>query len=100
MGKLNQEESDTLALLIALIMNQAKWLVRALIVIGLLGLASLVPVLNGLVLNILLTVMIWYAVGTVIVICVSAVLAYYYVVGCERNSLDRYIKQTKRKAGK
>lgn len=100
MGKLNQEESDTLALLIALIMNQAKWLVRALIVIGLLGLASLVPVLNGPVLNILLTVMIWYAVGTVIVICVSAVLAYYYVVGCERNNLDRYIKQTKKKAGK
>lgn len=100
MGKLNQEESDTLALLIALIMNQAKGLVRALIVIGLLGLASLVPVLNGPVLNILLTVMIWYAVGTVIVICVSAVLAYYYVVGCEHNNLDRYIKQTKKKAGK
>lgn len=100
MGKLNQEESDTLALLIALIIKTAKWLVRALIVIGLLGLASLVPVLNGPVLNILLTVMIWYAVGTVIVICVSAVLAYYYVVGCERNNLDRYIKQTKKKAGK
>lgn len=100
MGKLNQEESGTLALLIALIIKTAKWLVRALIVIGLLGLASLVPVLNGPVLNILLTVMIWYAVGTVIVICVSAVLAYYYVVGCERNNLDRYIRQTKKKAGR
>ncbi|MBS0952383.1 hypothetical protein ABC426_16535 [Lactiplantibacillus plantarum] len=100
MDKLNQEESDTLALLIALIMGTAKWLVRALIVIGLLGLASLAPLLNGPVLNILLTVVAWYAVGTVIVICVSAVLAYYYVLGCERNNLDRYIKQAKKESGK
>lgn len=100
MGKLNQKESDTLALLIALMMNQAKWLVRALIDIGLLGLASLVPVLNGPVLNILLMVMVWYAVGTVIAICVPAILAYYYALGCERNNLDRYIKQAKKKAGK
>lgn len=100
MGKLNQEESDTLALLIALIIKTAKWLARALIIIGLLGLASLVPVLSGPVLNILLMVMVWYAVGTVIAICVPAILAYYYVRGCERNNLDRYIKQTKKKAGK
>ncbi|WP_063490323.1 hypothetical protein [Lactiplantibacillus plantarum] len=100
MDKLNQEESDNLAVLIALMMNQAKWLARALIVIGLMGLASLVPVLNGLVLNILLTVMVWYAVGTVIAICVPAILAYYYVRGCERNNLDRYIRQSSKKAGK
>ncbi|MGJ3781582.1 hypothetical protein ACLOBT_08010 [Lactiplantibacillus plantarum] len=100
MGKLNQKESDTLALLIALMMNQAKWLMRALIVIGLLGLASLVPVLNGPVLNILLAVMVWYAVFTVIAICVPAILAYYYVLGCERNNIDRYIRQSSKKAGK
>lgn len=100
MDELNKNESDTLALLIALIMNQAKWLVRALIVIGLLGLASLVPVLSGPILNILLTVMVWYAVGTVIAICVPAILAYYYVIGCERNNLDRYTRQAKKKAGK
>ncbi|MCG0772336.1 hypothetical protein IMAU10062_01475 [Lactiplantibacillus plantarum] len=100
MDKLNQEESDNLALLIALILNQAKWLVRALIVLGLLGLASLVPLLNGPVLNIPLTVMVWCAVGTMIIICALAVLAYYYVLGCERNNLDRYIKQAKKKAGK
>ncbi|WP_102116014.1 hypothetical protein [Lactiplantibacillus plantarum] len=100
MDELNKHESDTLALLIALIMNQAKWLSRALIVTGLLGLASLVPVLNGPVLSILLTVMVWYAVGTVIAICVPAVLAYYYVLGCERDNLDRYIKQAKKESGK
>ncbi|MCA1342003.1 hypothetical protein [Lactiplantibacillus pentosus] len=98
MDRLNQEEATTLALLIALIMNQAKWLVRALIVIGLLGLASLVPVLSGPILNILLTVMVWYAVGTVIAICVPAILAYYYVLGCERNNLDRYIRRDKKES--
>ena len=100
MDELNKNESDNLAVLIVLILNQAKWLARALIVIGLLGLASLVPLLNGPVLNILLTVMIWYAVGTMIAICALALLAYYYVANCERNNLDRYIKQTKRKAGR
>ena len=95
MDKLNQKESDNLALLIALIMNTAKWLVKALIAVGLLGLASLAPLLNGSVLNILITVVAWYAVGTMIVICVLSVLAYYYVLGCVRNNIDRYIKRAK-----
>lgn len=100
MEELNKHEEDNLALLIVLIINQAKWLVRALIVIGLLGLASLVPLLNGPVLNILLTVMVWYAVGTVIVICALAVLAYYYTNNCVSQQLKRYSEQAKRKAGK
>ncbi|AVE82490.1 hypothetical protein C4O30_05590 [Lactiplantibacillus plantarum] len=100
MDELNKNESDNLAVLIALILNQAKWLARALIVIGLLGLASLVPLLNGPVLNILLTVMIWYAVGTMIAICVLALLAYYYVNNCVSQQLKRYIKQAKKESGK
>lgn len=97
MEELNKHEENNLALLIALILNQAKWLVRASIVLGILELASLVPCLDGIVLDVLLTVMAWYTVGTVVVICVSAVLAYYYVVGCERNNLERY---SRKKAGK
>ncbi|WP_063484791.1 hypothetical protein [Lactiplantibacillus plantarum] len=100
MDKLNQYESDTLALLIALIMNQAKWLVRALIVTGLLGLASLVPLLSGPVLNILLELALWSTIFIGGYILVGSILAYYYVLGCERNNLDRFIKRAKKKAGK
>lgn len=100
MDKLNQHESNNLAVLIALILNQSKWLARALIVIGLLGLASLVPLLSGQVLNILLTVMVWYAVCTVLAICALAILAYYYVANCVSQQLKRYSERAKRKAGR
>lgn len=55
MDELNQHESDNLTALITLILEQAKWLARALIVSGLLCMASLVPVLSGPLLSILLT---------------------------------------------
>lgn len=100
MGKLNQEESDNLAVLIALILNQSKWLARALIITGLLGLASLVPLLNGPILQLLITVMVWCTVGTMIAICVLALLAYYYVNNCISQQLKRYSEQAKKKAGK
>lgn len=100
MEELNKHEGDNLALLIVLIIDQAKWLVRALIVIGILGLASLVPLLNGPVLNILLMVTIWYAVGTVIAICVLAILSYYYTNNCVSQQLKRYSERAKKKAGR
>lgn len=100
MDELNKNESDNLAVLIALILNQSKWLARALIITGLLGLASLVPLLNGPVLYLMLTVMIWCSVGTMIAICVVALLAYYYVNNCVSQQLKRYSERAKKKAGK
>ena len=100
MDELNKHESDNLAVLIELILNQAKWLARALIVTGILGLASLVPLFNGPILQLLIMVMVWCTVGTMIAICVLALLAYYYVHNCVSQQLKRYIKQAKKEAGK
>lgn len=98
MDELNKHEADNLTLLITLILTQAKWLVRALIISGLLWLASLV--LSGLVIGILLTVLVWYAIGNVVTICALAVLAYYYTTNCVSRRLQRFSERAKKKAGR
>lgn len=100
MGKLNQYEAATLGKFIGNLLVIAHWLFITLVVSGLLWLASLLPVLSGPIISILLELALWACVFLAGFILVGAVLAYYYVLGCEMNNLDRYIKQAKKKAGK
>ena len=100
MGKLNQYEAATLGKFIGNLLVLAHWLFRMLVFSGLLWLASLVPILSGPVTSILLELALWTCVFLAGFILVGTVLAYYYVVGCERNNIERYSEQTKKKAGK
>lgn len=100
MGKLNQYEAATLGKFIGDLLVIAHWLFITLVVSGLLWLASLLPMLSGPFISILLELALWTCVFLAGFILVGTVLAYYYVLGCERNNLDRYIKQAKKKAGK
>lgn len=100
MGKLNQYEAATLGKFIGNLLVIAHWLFITLVVSGLLWLASLLPVLSGPIISILLELALWACVFLAGFILVGNILAYYYVLGCEMNNLDRYIKQAKKKAGK
>lgn len=100
MDKLNQYEATTLGLFIGNLLKLAHWLFRMLVFSGLLWLASLVPLLSGTVISILLELALWACVFLAGFILVGNILAYYYVLGCEMNNLDRFIKQAKKKAGK
>ena len=100
MEKLNQYEAATLGLFIGDLLNLAHTLFRMLVFSGLLWLGSLVPVLSGPFISILLELALWSTIFIGGYILVGSILAYYYVLGCERNNLDRFIKQAKRKAGK
>ena len=100
MGKLNQYEAVTLGKFIGNLLILAHWLLRMALVSLLLWLASLVPLLSGPFISILLELALWACVFLAGFILVGNVLAYYYVIGCEINNLDRYIKQARKKAGK
>lgn len=100
MDKLNQYEATTLGLFIGDLLNLAHTLFRMLVFSGLLWLASLVPVLSGPVISILLELVLWACIFLASFILTGNIIAYYYVLGCERNNLDRFIKQAKRRAGK
>ena len=100
MDKLNQNEENVLGAFIAILLKLAHWLFNMLALSGLLWLASLVPVLSGPVTSILLELTLWACIFLAGFILVGSILAYYFVVGCERNNLDRFIKQTKKEAGR
>ncbi|MCG0678285.1 hypothetical protein IMAU80009_02966 [Lactiplantibacillus plantarum] len=100
MGKLNQYEAATLGKFIGDLLVIAHWLFIMLVVSDLLWLTSLVPLLGGPVIGLLLELTLWACIFIGSYILVGTVLAYYYAVNCERNNLDRSIKQAKRKAGK
>ncbi|MCT3329444.1 hypothetical protein [Lactiplantibacillus pentosus] len=100
MEKLNQYEAAILGKFIGNLLVLAHWLFIALVVSGLLWLTNMVPLLSGPVTSILLELALWACVFLAGFILVGNVLAYYYVIGCERNNLDRFIKQAKKKAGK
>jgi len=100
MGKLNQEEAITLGRFIGIQLKLAHWLLNMLVVSALLWLVSMVPVLSGPIISILLELTLWACIFLAGLILAGNILAYYYVLGCERNNLDRYIKQAKKKAGK
>ena len=96
MDELNDHESDNLATLIELVLNLAKWLWRALFIIGLLELASLVSLLNGPVLFLMLALVKGYVAGIVITICVLVLFACYYVDNCVSQQLKRYSERAKK----
>ena len=100
MEKLNQYEAATLGKFIGNLLVIAHWLFRMLVVSGLLWLTSMVPLLSGPVIGLLLELALWACVFLAGFILVGTVLAYYYVLGCEMNNLDRYIKQARKKAGR
>lgn len=100
MDKLNQEESTTLGLFIGNLLVLAHWLFRMLVLTGLLWLASLTTLLSGPFISLLLELALWTCIFIASFILAGNILAYYYVLGCERNNLDRFIKQAKRRAGK
>lgn len=100
MDKLNQYEETVLGTFIAILLKLAHWLFRMLIFSGLLWLASLVPVLSGPVTSILLELVLWSTIFIAGFILTGNILAYYYVIGCARNNLERYTQQAKRRAGK
>ena len=100
MNRLNQEEATTLGRLIGSLLNLAHWLFTILVANGLLWLVSMVPTLSGPVISILLELALWACVFLAGLIIAGNILAYYYVLGCERNKLDRYIKQAKKESGK
>lgn len=97
---MDQYEATTLGLFIGNLLKLAHWLFRMLVFSGLLCLASLVPMLSGPVISILLELSLWACIFLAGLIIAGNIVAYYYVLGCERNNLDRYIKQAKKKAGK
>ena len=100
MDKLNQEEATTLGRLIGSLLDLSHWLFITLISSGALWLASLLPTLSGPVISILLELALWACVFLAGFILAGNILAYYFVVGCERNNLDRYIRQSNKKAGR
>lgn len=100
MDKLNQHEATTLGKFIGDLLVTSHWLFIMLVVSGLLWLTSMVPMLSGTFISILLELALWACIFLAGTVLAGTVLAYYFVVNCERNNLDRYIKQTKRKAGK
>ncbi len=100
MDKLNQYEAATLGKFIGNLLVTAHWLFRMLVVTGLLWMTSMVPLLSGPVIGLLLELSIWACIFLAVLILLGNVLAYYYVLGCEMNNLDRFNRQTKKKAGK
>lgn len=100
MDKLNQEEATTLGRLIGSQLDLAHWLFITLVSSGLLWLASLLPMLAGPVISIMLELALWACIILAGFILAGNILAYYYVLGCEMNNLDRYIKQAKKESGK
>lgn len=100
MDKLNQYEATTLGRFIGILLNLAHWLFNMLVVSALLWLISLVPVLSGPIISILLELVLWACIFIASFIITGNIIAYYYVLGCERNNLERFIKQAKRRAGK
>lgn len=100
MDKLNQQEATELGLFIGDLLNLAHWLFIMLVFSGLLWGASLVPLLSGPFTSMLLELALWACIFIAGFILAGNIVAYYYVLGCERNNLDRYIEQTKKKAGK
>ncbi|QBZ22023.1 hypothetical protein D9752_10705 [Lactiplantibacillus plantarum] len=101
MDKLNQEEATTLGRFIGYLLNLAHWLFTIAVSNGLLWLASLLlPILSGPVISILLELALWACIVLAGLILVGNILAYYYVQYCERNNLDRFIKQAKKESGK
>lgn len=100
MDKLNQYEATELGLFIGDLLNLAHWLFRMLVLSGLLWLASSVPMLSGPFTSLLLELALWACIFIGSFILAGTVLAYYYVLGCARNNLERFIKQTKKKAGR
>ncbi|QSE54050.1 hypothetical protein JWR93_16395 (plasmid) [Lactiplantibacillus plantarum] len=100
MDKLNQQEAIQLGLFIGELLNLAHWLFRMLVVSGLLWGASLVPLLSGPFTSMLLELALWACIFLASFILAGNIVAYYYVLGCERNNLDRFIRQSKKKAGK
>lgn len=100
MEELNQKEATELGLFIGELLNLANWLFRMLVVSVLLWLASLIPLLSGPFTSMLLELALWVCIFLGSFILAGNIVAYYYVLGCERNNLDRYIEQNKKKAGK
>lgn len=100
MDELNQQEATELGLFIGDLLNLAHWLFRMIAVSGLLWGASLVPVLSGPFTSMLLELALWACIFIASFILAGNIVAYYYVLGCERNNLDRFIRQSKKKAGK
>ena len=100
MDELNQYEVTTLGLFIGNLLVLAHWLFRMLVLSGLLWMASLTTLLSGPVIGLLLELTLWACIFIGSYILVGSILAYYYVLGCERNNLDRFIRQAKKKAGK
>ncbi|MCG0730021.1 hypothetical protein IMAU60170_02215 [Lactiplantibacillus plantarum] len=100
MDKLNQEEAITLGKFIGQLLGLAHWLLIMLVVSGLLWLASLTPMFTSIFINILLELALLGCIFIAGLILAGNILAYYYVLGCEMNNLDRFIRQTKKKAGK
>lgn len=100
MDKLNQYEAATLGKFIGDLLVLAHWLLRMALVSLLLWLASLVPLLSGPVIGLLLELSIWACISIAGFILAGNVLSYYYALGCERNNLERYSEQAKRKVGR
>ncbi|WP_076634629.1 hypothetical protein [Lactiplantibacillus plantarum] len=100
MDKQNEYEQNTLATIIGLILTQAKWLARALIVAGMLWLLSLIPILGVIAVSVLLKLTLWYCFANSVVIIWETMIAYYYVSHCVSRRLDIYIAKAKKKAGK
>ncbi|AQY71821.1 hypothetical protein BWL06_12490 [Lactiplantibacillus plantarum] len=100
MDKLNQYEATTLGKFIGDLLDLSHWLFITLVSSGLLWLASLLPMLSGPFISILLELTLWACAILAGFIIAGNILSYYYVLGCERNNLDRYIKQAKKESGK
>ncbi|MDO7806442.1 hypothetical protein Q7Q91_15735 [Lactiplantibacillus pentosus] len=100
MEKINQYEAATLGKFIGNLLKLAHWLFIMLVVSGLLWLASLLPMLSGPFISILLELVLWACVFIASFILVGNILAYYYVLGCEMNNLERFSEQAYKKAGK
>lgn len=100
MDELNQKEATELGLFIGELLNIAHWLFRMLVLSGLLWLVSLVPLLSGPFTSLLLELFLWACIFLGSFILAGNIVAYYYVLGCANRNLDRFIRQTKKKAGK
>lgn len=100
MDKLNQYEATELGLFIGDLLNLAHWLFIMLVFSGLLWGASLVPVLSGPFTSLLLELALWACIFLASFIIAGNIVAYYYVLGCTNRNLDRFIRQSKKKAGK
>lgn len=100
MDKINQEEATTLGLFIGELLNLAHWLFMMLVLSDLLWGASLIQLTAGPFTSLLLELALWSCVFLASFIIAGNIVAYYYVLRCERNNLDRFIRQSKKKAGK